>query len=292
MSMLRLTLSAALLGAAAMATPSAAQFPTRDITMIIGFSAGGGTDVMARTMAPFMERHLGGGVNIIVENRPGAGGERGFTAIAQATPDGYTLGMVNIPAFITPLIQREPAYTLESFAALGNVVSDPASLVVRTDSQFQTLEDFVEYVRENPGVTPVGNSAIGGAMHTSLLRFLQGEDLNVIHVPFPGGGPSRTALLGGHVAAGIMGLGEAAPLHNNGQLRVLATMAAERRPEAPDVPTFVELGYSIVSGSDRGMAAPAGVPEDILARLAEAVRLTVEDPAFLEEAVRQQLPIA
>jgi tripartite-type tricarboxylate transporter receptor subunit TctC len=284
-------LTGAMIGAALMAGPAAAQYPERDITMIVAYSAGGGTDVMARTMVPFLEKHLGGTVTITVDNRPGAGGERGFTALAQAEPDGYTLGMLNIPAFITPIIQREPAYTIDSFAALGNVVSDPASIVVRADSDFQTLEDFIAYVRENPGVMPVGNSAIGGAQHTSLLRFLTANDLQVTHVPFPGSAPSRTAVLGGHVAAAVMGLGEAAPLHDEGQLRILATMAANTRPEAPEVPTFRELGYNIVSGSDRGMGAPAGVPEEILAIMAEAVRKTVEDPEFLAEAMKQQLPI-
>jgi tripartite-type tricarboxylate transporter receptor subunit TctC len=284
-------LTAAVASLALWAGTAAAQYPARDITMIVAYSAGGGTDVMARTMVPFLEKHLGGDVTITVDNRPGAGGERGFTTLAQAEADGYTLGMLNIPAYITPLIQREPAYTIESFEALGNIVSDPASIVVRTDSEFQTLEDFITYVSENPGVMPMGNSAIGGAMHTSLLRFLSANDLQVTHVPFPGSAPSRTALLGGHVAAAVMGIGEAAPLHAEGQLRILATMASRTRPEAPDVPTFRELGFDIVSGSDRGMAAPAGVPEEILAILQEAVRRTVEDPAFLAEAEKQQLPI-
>jgi tripartite-type tricarboxylate transporter receptor subunit TctC len=268
-----------------------AEYPERTITMIIAYSAGGGTDVMARTMAPYFEKYLGGNVTVAVENRPGAGGELGFTAIAEGEPDGYTIGMLNIPAFITPLIQREPAYTLESFQPIGNVVSDPASIVVRADSQFEELEDLLEYVRENPGALPVGNSAVGGAMHTSLLRFLVGEDLEVTHVPFPGSAPSRTALLGGHVAAGIMGIGEAGPDHLEGDLRILGAMASDRWDVVPDVPTFRELGYDIVSGSDRGMAAPAGVPDDIVEMLVDAVRQTVEDPEFRAEAERQILPL-
>ncbi|WP_366657669.1 tripartite tricarboxylate transporter substrate binding protein [Fodinicurvata sp. EGI_FJ10296] len=276
----------------AVAGAAQAEYPERDITMVIAYSAGGGTDVMARTMVPYFEEYLGGNVNVTVDNRPGAGGEIGFTALAEAEPDGYTIGMLNIPAFITPLIQRDPAYTLDSYQPIGNVVSDPASIVVRADSDFEDLEDFLTYIEENPGALPIGNSAVGGSMHTSLLRFLTAEGMEVTHVPFPGSAPSRTALLGGHVAASVMGLGEAGPYHLEGDLRILATMAADRWEEVPDVPTFRELGYDIVSGSDRGMAAPAGIPDEITEVLVEALRQTVEDPEFREEAREQVLPLS
>ncbi|WP_420394016.1 tripartite tricarboxylate transporter substrate binding protein [Acuticoccus sp.] len=268
-----------------------ADYPERDITVIVGYSAGGGTDVMARTMAPFLEKYLGNSVSVTVENRPGAGGELGFTAIATAEPDGYTIGMLNIPSFINPIIQREPDYTIDSFAPIGNVVSDPTSLIVRADSEFETLDDFIAYVEENPGAMPVSNSSLGGATHTSFLRFLNMADLEVTHVPFPGAAPNRTALLGGHVAASVMGIGEAAPYVREGQLRILGTMSAERWDGLPDVPTFTELGYPVVSGSDRGMAAPAGIPEDAQETLTDAVARMMEDPEFLEAAKDQELPL-
>ncbi len=275
------------------AAPAVADdYPTRDITIIVAYSAGGGTDVMARAMVPFMEEYLGGNVNITVENRPGAGGEIGFTAIATAEPDGYTIGMLNSPAFLTPMIQRSPEYDLDSFQLIANVVTDAASIVVREDSEFATLDDFVDYARENPHALTVGNSAIGGALHTSLLRFLAMEDgVEVTHVPFQGAAPDRTALLGGHTAASVMGLGEAGEYHNEGSLRILGTMAPERWSVVDDVPTFRELGYNIVSASDRGIAAPAGIPDDVLAALAEAVENTVNDPEFQEVAINQLLPL-
>lgn len=273
------------------ATDAHAQYPTRNVTVIVGYSAGGGTDIMARTVTPFLEKYLPGSGTFVVENRPGAGGERGFTAIAQAVPDGYTIGMLNNPSFVNPLIQRQPEYTLDSFTPIANIVSDATSLVVRADSQFETLEQFIDYVRENPGAMPVGNSSLGGATHTSFLRFLVPNELQVTHVPFPGAAPSRTALLGGHVAASVMGIGEAAPLHLDGQLRILATMRADRWSELPDVPTFRELGFDIVAGSDRGLAAPAGIPDDIRDALVEAVAQMMEDPEFLQAARDQALPL-
>ncbi|MBJ3774567.1 Bug family tripartite tricarboxylate transporter substrate binding protein [Acuticoccus mangrovi] len=273
------------------AGPALAEYPERGITMIVGYSAGGGTDVMARTLAPFLEKYLGGNVSVTVENKPGAGGELGFTAIAEAKPDGYTIGMLNIPSFINPMIQRDPDYDIDSFAPIGNIVSDATSLVVRTDSEFETLEDFITYIKEHPGAVPVGNSSLGGATHTSFLRFLNPNDLEVTHVPFPGAAPSRTALLGGHVAASVMGIGEAAPLAAEGQLRILATMRKDRWSEAPDVPTFTELGYPIVAGSDRGLAAPAGIPDEARDKLAEAVAKIMDDPEFQEAARKQSLPL-
>ncbi|MEP0510666.1 MAG: tripartite tricarboxylate transporter substrate binding protein, partial [Aurantimonas coralicida] len=188
-----LAVSALAMGASGSA---AAEYPERNVTMYVAYSPGGGTDVMARTLIPYLEKYLPGDGSIVVENKPGAGGEIGFTAIATAENDGYSIGMINVPAVVTPLIQRTPGYDLDSFETLGNVVSDPGTIVVREDSEFQTLDDLVTYVRENPGSLPIGNSAIGGSTHTALLRFLGMADLEVTHVPFPGAAPSRTALLG------------------------------------------------------------------------------------------------
>lgn len=276
---------------AAGGTAAQASYPERPITMIVAYSAGGGTDVLARTIAPFLEKHLGDGARFAVVNRPGAGGEIGFTATAQARPDGYTIGFINVPAIVNPLIEREPEYSLDDFTFLANMVSDPASIVVNKASPFQSLEEWMAYVKENPRTMPVGNSALGGAMHTSLLRFLRSQELEVIHVPFPGSAPSRTALMGGHVASSVFGLGEAGPFHAEGELRILATMAAERWDLVPDVPTFRELGINVVSGSFRGLAAPAGLPDDVREKLLGAIRATFDDEDFQEAARKQVLPL-
>jgi tripartite-type tricarboxylate transporter receptor subunit TctC len=284
-------IAATALALSALGSAAQAQYPERDVTVIVGYSAGGGTDIMARTVTPFLEKYLDGSRSFNVDNRPGAGGERGFTGIAQGEPDGYTIGMLNIPSFINPLIQRDPEYTIDSFTPIANIVSDATALVVRADSEFETLEDWIAYVRENPGAMPVGASGLGGASHTSFLRFLVPNELQVIVVPFPGAAPSRTALLGGHVAASVMGIGEAAPLHQDGQLRILAAMRGARWDQLPDVPTFRELGYDVVAGSDRGLAAPAGIPDVIRDALAEAVSKMMEDPDFLKAAAEQALPL-
>ena len=264
-------------------------YPSRTITMIVAYSAGGGTDVLARTIAPFIEAELGASIAIV--NRPGAGGEIGFTEIAQADPDGYTIGMLNVPSVINPLIERSPAYELSDFAPIANAVTEAAAIVVPAGSPFETLEEWVAFVTENPNTIPVANSGLGGAMHTALLRFLNQEDLSVTHVPFPGAAPSRAALLGGHVATSVMGVSEAGPLHLEGELRILGVMSPERDASLPDVPTFRELGHDIVAGSYRGIAAPAGIPEPIFEKLAGAVEAALTSEAFLATAEERLLNI-
>lgn len=283
-----------ILAAAALAVlpgQALADWPTeRPITVVVSYSAGGGTDILARTITPFMERYLDG-AEFVVVNRPGAGGEFGFTESATAEPDGYTIGFVNAPAFLTLPYERQTRYTFESFAPIANLVTDAASLIVRADSQFETLDQFIDYARENPAALTVGQQGWGGAMHLSLEAFLAEADIQVTQVPFPGIPPATTALLGGHIAANVWGLGEAAPLAAEGEVRVLGVMARDRVELFPDPPTFAEQGLELFSGSDRGFAAPAGTPPEILEALSSAIEQALQDPEFLEAAERQFLPL-
>lgn len=279
--------------AAAMMLPGTAMadWPTeRPINMIVAYSAGGGTDILARTMVPFLEKYIEG-ARFVVVNRPGAGGEFGFTESANADPDGYTIGFINAPAFLTLPYERETRYTFESFEPIANLVTDPASLIVRADSNLETLAEFFDYAQENPNALTVGQQGYGGSMHLSLEAMLRSAEIEVTQVPFPGIPPASTALLGGHIAANMWGLGEAAPLAEEGSIRVLGVMARDRVDLFPDAPTFAEQGYDLFSGSDRGFAAPAGTPAEIINALAEAVERTLEDPEFLAAAEAQFLPL-
>ncbi|MGY6646238.1 MAG: tripartite tricarboxylate transporter substrate binding protein [Salinarimonas sp.] len=279
--------------AAAMMLPGVAMadWPTeRPIDMIVAYSAGGGTDILARTMVPFLEKYIEG-ARFVVVNRPGAGGEFGFTESANADPDGYTIGFINAPAFLTLPYERETRYTFESFEPIANLVTDPASLIVRADSNLETLAEFIDYAQENPNALTVGQQGYGGSMHLSLEAMLRSAEIEVTQVPFPGIPPASTALLGGHIAANMWGLGEAAPLAEEGSIRVLGVMARDRVDLFPDAPTFAEQGYDLFSGSDRGFAAPAGTPAEIISALAEAVERTLEDPEFLAAAEAQFLPL-
>lgn len=291
-----MTKRVALMGAIAVGVVSAssasAEYPERPITMIVAYSAGGGTDIAARTLVPFLEEYLGNDASITVTNRPGAGGEIGFTALATAEPDGYTIGFINTPNLLTIPIQRDTRYTLEDIQPIANIVYDPGAFSVLPDAGIENLEQLVEYAKANPGEVTYGTTGIGSDDHLAALAFERQAGVEFEHVPFDGNADVRAAVLGGHIMMASMNVSETIPDANEGTLVLLGQMAEERWEGAPDVPTFQEQGFDIVMGSNRSLAAPAGVPEEAVQKLSEAVRATMEDPEFLEAAEEQALALS
>lgn len=284
-------LALAAAGVAAAAGTAAAEYPERPIQMIVAYNAGGGTDVAARTLAPYIEKYLGDNASISILNKPGAGGEVGFTALATAEPDGYTIGFINTPVLLTVPLEREARYTLDSFEPIGNVVYDPGVFVVLADSEIKTLDDLVRVAKERPGELTYATTGIGSDDHLAMLKFQRLTDTELQHVPFEGSAPARAAVLGGHVDIGVINAGEAAPYMEEGQVTVLGQMAEERWEGAADVPTFKEQGFDIVSGSARGIAAPAGAPKEAVDKLAAAIEQAINDPEFQKKAEEQALPL-
>ena len=278
--------------AALAATAASAEYPERPIEMIVAYSAGGGTDTAARTLAPYIEKYLGDGASIVVINKPGAGGEVGFTDLALAEPDGYTIGFINTPNILTIPISRETRYTMENIQAVANVVYDPGAFNVRPGSEFASLDELVAYAKENPRAVTYGTSGIGGDDHLAALQFSRIAGIEMTHVPFSGAADVRAAVLGGHITMAVMNISEAIDLVNQGQLVSLGQMGDERWNGAPEVPTFAEQGYEVIMGSDRGIGAPAGIPEEALNALQEAIAKTVQDPEFLDAAAKQSLPLS
>ena len=274
------------------ATPALAEYPERPITMIVAYAPGGGTDVLARSFAPYIEKYLGGGASITIVNKGGAGGEIGFTATAQAKPDGYTIGFVNLPNLLSMPIERQTRYTLASFEPLANMVDDPGAFVVHVDSPFKSLKDLVEYSKANPGAVTVGTSGVGSDDHIAMLAFAKQAGVKMTHVPFNGAAPNRTALLGRHITLGSFNVSEAVEFAKEGKVRMLAQMADKRIAMASDVPTFKELGFDVINGSQRGIAAPAGFPADAKKKLSDAIGKAVNDPEFQAQAKKLYLPLA
>ncbi|MCE8016127.1 tripartite tricarboxylate transporter substrate binding protein [Halomonas sp. MCCC 1A17488] len=267
-----------------------ADYPEKTINLVVGYSAGGGTDVMARTVAKYVEEQLGEGATVVVKNMPGAGGQIGFSAIASAEPDGYTIGTMNLPAAMALTYDRDADYDVDSFTWLANVVSDPNTLVVPKGSDIHSLEELIEHARNAPGKIPVGLSSLGGNDHFSAIQFAEAADVELNYVPFNGAAHARSALMGGHVAMGTMAFSQTVGFEE--ELRVLAVLSDERLPQAPDVPTAKELGFDIEMGSFRGLAAPAGLPDDIRADLVSALESMATDPAFLSDMARQGNPLS
>jgi tripartite-type tricarboxylate transporter receptor subunit TctC len=290
--MRRLALAAAAAAALLLAPRAEAAWPKdKQIEILLAFAAGGGTDVMARTLAPFLEKYLD--ATVIVTNKPGAGGELGFTALAQAKPDGYTIGFINTPNVLSVPIERKARYAFEDFQPIANMVDDPSAFNVNADSPFKALKDLVAYAKENPGKVTVGTTGVGSDDHLSMLYMERLAGIKLTHVPFSGSAPTRTALLGNHIVVGAVNVGEVASFTGDaGRIRTLGQMGEKRWEGMPNVPTFREQGYDVLMSSQRGLAAPKGLPKDILDRFMQAVQKTIDDPDFQAKAKAQFLVLA
>jgi len=272
---------------------ASAAYPDKPITMVVAYSPGGGTDLIARAIAPYLEKYLGGGARIVIVHRPGAGGEIGFAAIANAPADGYTIGFVNTPPLITVPIERTSQFGgPQRFELLGNVIDDPCNFAVHADSPFRTLKDLADYARANPGKVTVGSTGIGSDDHLVMLMFERAAGVKMTHVPFKGSSDTRTALLSKSITVAAINIGESlqaiaggAPMRNIGQF------APKRANLAPDLATAREQGFDIELSSLRGMAAPKGLPPEIRDRLVKAVAAAAADPEFQAQAVKFFAPL-
>jgi tripartite-type tricarboxylate transporter receptor subunit TctC len=273
------------------ALPAAAAWPERPITILVGYAAGGGTDLTARAIAPFLEKYLGGNAKIVVVNRPGAGGEISFAALANSLPDGYTIGFINTPPVITIPIERKASFSLQQFELLGNVIDDPGNFSIHTDSPIRTLAELATEARANPGTVTVGTTGAGSDDHIAMLLFERIAKVKMNHVPFPGSSAVRTALVGKHIMVGAINIGEATLYAKGSPLRSLGQMSATRTSVAPEVATFREQGYDIELSSLRGMAAPRGLPMDVRDRLVRAVEQSAADAEFRAKSAQLYTPL-
>ncbi len=278
-------LFAVTLGVMAAPTAALADYPERPIEFIVSYGPGGGTDLVARMMAPYLQKYLGNDSRIIVLNRPGAGGAIGFAELARAKPDGYTIGFVNTPNMLTIPIERKSAFTWQSYDLLGNLIDDPGSFTVLQSNPIKTLQDLVESARANPGKVTVGTTGTGSDDHLAMLRFQRAAKVELTHVPYKGAGEVRGAVASGEITIGAINVGEALQYRKGGTpLHFLGQMSAERTPALADVPTFKEAGFDFTLSSLRGLAAPKGLPDDVRAKLVDAVKRTAEDPEFQAKA--------
>ena len=270
----------------------AAEWPAeRPITLVVPYPPGGGVDVMARLMTPFLQEQLPG-ANFVVENRGGAGSQVGNEVTFAAKPDGYTIGAVSVPVLVTIPMERPVRYKPAEFTYIANVVDDPGGIWVPANSRFRTLADLLDAARKAPDTLSMGSTGIGSDDHLLQLAIEAAvPGARFIHVPFAGFAPVQTALLGGHLDAGASNLSEGFTAAKDGRLRLLAQGGAERWPPMRDVPTLREQGVDVVGGAQRGILAPPGLPAPIRDRLVAAFGAAMADPRFRAEAARVDFPI-
>ena len=266
------------------------EWPKQSITFLLGWSAGGGADITARAVFhPFVEEILG--QKIVMTYMEGAGGERSFIELKNSNPDGYTFAWTTTPTLPSHAITRGADYTLDDFTWVANISYDPAIIIVANNSPFKTIEDLINYSKENPGELTISNGGTGGSDHIAAVEFARVAGIEVTHVPFAGTGEQIPALLGGHVNAAVVKETEASSHVESGMVAVLGVMDSKRSKIYPDVPTLKEVGYEVISGSSRGFAAPPGTPKEIVEKMSDAVRQVFEDPNFIKVAEERNITL-
>jgi len=259
----------------------AAEFPTKEVQIIIPWAAGGATDLIFRALAATTGKYLGKAV--IVVNRPGGAGAVGYTEAAQAKPDGHTLVSAITPLTILPH-QVKTAFTYKDFEPVINVVDDPSMFLIRADAPWKSLKEFLDYAKKHPDMITVGNSGAGGGVHLVALAFEKAAGVKFNHIPFSGGGPSVTAILGGHINAVSVSPPEGIEHVKAGKLKIIALFAEKRFEMFPDVPTVKEQGIDFAMGMWRGLIAPKGTPADVIKKLHDAFKQGMDDPVFKKNA--------
>jgi len=279
---------------AIIATPAFAAWPDdKPIEVVVGFAAGGGTDIMARKLVQGMQKRLGK-AQFVVINKPGASGELAFGYVAKAQPDGYTLGVVNVPTFLYLPMIRNTQYQVADFQLIGRMVDDPTILVTQADNKADTLKAVLELAKQKSTAPTVGHNGEGsnGELVLQLLHSATGTEL--FGAAYRGTAPQKIDILGGHLPFGTVSAAEVPEIHKGqkSSIKALVQFTPQRSPALPDVPTAAEAGINVVMSSERGLAAPKGISAEILKKLETAMGETLKDPEFIASAAADAAVIA
>ena len=273
-----LAAAAALAGLAGFSTGAVAAYPDHPIRLIVGFSAGGTTDVVARIVGKEISQELG--QSVIIDNRPGAGSNIGAELVARAKPDGYTLYMVAVTSAINQTLYKNIKFNLvNDFAPVALAVKVPNILVVNPKLPVHSVKELVAYAKANPGKLNFASSGSGTSIHMAGELFKQVAGVDMLHVPYKGSAPAETDLMGGQVQLMFDNMPAAWPHVQAGKLRALAVTTAERSKTAPDLPTMEESGFPNFDVSSWfGVIAPKGTPADVVNTLNAAIEKALSKP--------------
>jgi tripartite-type tricarboxylate transporter receptor subunit TctC len=255
--------------------------------MVVGFEPGGGTDTVARIVAKYLGDNLG--QQVVVENRAGAGGNIAVDFVVKSAPDGYTLVLANVGALaVNPHLLKLTYDPLRDLAPISMAVVFPNVIVVKPDLPAKTLAEFVKLAKEKPATITYGSSGIGGAGHLAGELLAMMAKIELVHVPYKGGGPAMTGLLGGQIDAYFATPVAALPHIKAGKARALAVTGAERSPSLPDVPTVAESGYPGYEAVNwYAYLAPAKTPREIVVRLSSELNKVLRTPEVVQALHKQ-----
>ena len=286
----RTALGAIALAAATFSLGAAAQqtYPTKPITIVVPFSAGGTTDILARLVGQYLTTELG--QVVVVDNKAGAGGNIGGAFVAKAPADGYTLfmGTVGTHAINAALYAKMPFDHVKDFAPLSRVANVPNLLVAHPSQPFKTVPEMIAYAKANPGIIYFGSPGNGSSPHLSGELFKSLAKVDMVHVPYKGSAPAVSDLLGNQISIMFDNLPSVIPHVRSGKLRAIAISTAKRSPELPDVPTIAEAGvpgYEAMSWF--GMFAPAATPKPVLDKISAALAKVLGNPEVQKKIAAQ-----
>lgn len=269
--------------------PSEAAFPTKPIELVVAFPAGGATDVMMRPLAAAVSKDLG--QQVVVVNKGGGSGTIGSGQVARAKPDGYTILVMQVgPGASQPHMDEVP-YKTDDFEPLMLVFENPVFLVTRANTPWKSAKEFVEDAKKRPNSIAFGAAPVGGIPHLVMELLRREGGFEVKTVPFQGGGPTITALLGGHIDVASLNPAEVAPHAPTGQMRLLGVYNTERLKEFPDVPTLREQGFDAVGAVWGGLVVPKGTPRDVQTKLHDAFKKGLESQQVKDAWAKLQTPI-
>jgi len=278
MKLIRLALlaSALVLPASVALAAGHGNYPNKTVNYIIPFGPGGESDITARHQQSFFKNLFN--EDLVISYKPGGGGAVGWSQLNGMKGDGYTIMGINLPHIIIKPKQKDVGFTTEDTTGVYMFHYTPDALVVTMDSPFKTVQDIIDYAKNNPGKLTLSGSGKGTANHLAQVRFDKMAGVKTTYVAFKGTGKAVTALLGDQVKAewGYTSIGA----KHEGKVRLLAVAMEKRHPKFPDVPTFKELGFDLVSGAYRGIAVPKSTPEPIRAKLSDMIAQINADPEF------------
>ena len=265
------------------AVPALAEgYPTRPVRVVVGFPAGGPTDIIARIVAQKLSESLG--QQFYVENLPGAGSNIASGQVAHATPDGYTIMAISTGFMVNPnLYVKVPYDPIKDFSAVTLVAASPNVVVVNPQVPAKTLPELVQLIRDNPGKYSYAGPGIGSTPQLGGELFRLTYKLDLIHVPFTGAAPAVQSTIGGHTPIAFTALPSSMSAIQAGQVRAIGLAATERAPQLPDVPTFAEQGVKDQEADTlTGIVVPAGTPKEIVELLSRAIAKAVAEPEVRE----------
>jgi tripartite-type tricarboxylate transporter receptor subunit TctC len=258
----------------------AGDYPSKQVTYIIPFDPGGQSDITAQYQKADLEEALG--VNVLIKHMPGAGGAVAWASLVKTAPDGYTISGNNVPHIIAqPLVRGDAGYETEELEPVYMFQTTPIGLAVLKESEFDTLDDFIDYAKANPGKITVGGSGTHSGHHIALLQLQKLTGAEFTYIPATGAAPSVANFLGGHTMALFANSNDLVQHYD--KIRVLAIGTDKRFDALPDVPTFKEEGVKMTAGIDRGVCAPPGTPADVIKVLEDAFDVVCKADTFVSK---------